>query len=71
MCSAPNFTVLYFLTQSFPEQAIHVSGLCFVSATGLCNTFLFVSFFLSLTFVCIVATGMRVQIWFVYHVIKY
>ena len=39
MCSAPNFTVLYFLIQSFPEQAIHVSGLCFVSATGLCNTF--------------------------------
>ena len=39
VCSAPNFTVLYFLIQSFPEQAIHVSGLCFVSATGLCDTF--------------------------------
>ena len=39
MCSAPNFTVLYFLIQSFPEQAIHVSGLCFVSATGLCDTY--------------------------------
>ena len=39
MCSAPDFTVLYFLIQSFPEQAIHVSGLCYVCATGLCDTF--------------------------------
>ena len=66
MCSAPNFTVLYFLIQCFPEEAIHVSGLCFVSATGLCDTF-----FVSLTFVCTVATGMRLKIWFVYYVIKY
>ena len=43
VCSAPNFTVLHCLIQSFPEQAIHVSGLCFVSATGLC--ILFVCFF--------------------------
>ena len=39
---------------------------CCFSATGLCDTF-----FVSLTFVCIVATGMRLKIWFVYYVIKY
>ena len=37
--------MLYFLIQSFPEQAIHVSGLRFVSATGLCNTFFCFCFF--------------------------
>ena len=29
------------MIQSFPEQAIHVSGLCFVSATGLFVCFCF------------------------------